>query len=73
LPAARKLKIGKRLLSEIEAYAAEQGCKRIFLSTTPFLDAAIRLYEKSGFRRVPGSEHDLFGTPLFTMEKHLSH
>ena len=72
LPTARKSKIGTRLLEEIEAHAAEQGCKRIFLSTTPFLEAAIRLYEKFGFRRVQGSEHDLFGTPLFTMEKYTS-
>jgi GNAT superfamily N-acetyltransferase len=72
LPGARKLNIGTRLLTEIEGYAAEQGCNRIFLSTTPFLHAAIWFYEKSGFRRVPGSEHDLFGTPLFTMEKYLS-
>jgi putative acetyltransferase len=72
LPAARKLNIGTRLLQEIETYACEQKCKRIFLSTTPFLHAAIRLYEKSGFRRVPGSNHDLFGTPLFTMEKRIS-
>lgn len=69
LPTARKSNIGTRLLQETEAHAAEQGCTRIFLSTTPFLHAAIRLYEKFGFRRVPGSEHDLFGTPLFTMEK----
>jgi ribosomal protein S18 acetylase RimI-like enzyme len=72
LTTARKSKIGSKLLEVIEAHAAEQGCKRIFLSTTPFLEAAIRLYEKFGFRRVPGSEHDLFGTPLFTMEKRSS-
>jgi ribosomal protein S18 acetylase RimI-like enzyme len=72
LPAARKAKIGSRLLEQTEAHAAEQDCERLFLSTTPFLEAAIRLYEKFGFRRVQGSEHDLFGTPLFTMEKHMS-
>jgi GNAT superfamily N-acetyltransferase len=72
LPTARKLKTGSRLLEELEAHAAEQGCKRILLSTTPFLHPAIRLYEKFGFRRLQGSEHDLFGTPLFTMEKYIS-
>ena len=72
LPAARNLQIATRLLDEIQNYAAEQGCRRISLSTTPFLHAAIRLYETSGFRRVQGSEHDLFGTPLFTMEKCIS-
>ena len=70
LPDARRLKVAARLLNEVERYASETGCRRMFLSTTPFLDAAIRLYEKSGFRRMSGS-HDLHGTPLFMMEKFL--
>jgi hypothetical protein len=36
---------------------------------TPFLNTAIRLYEAFGFRRMNDGPHDLFGTPLFTMEK----
>jgi hypothetical protein len=39
------------------------------LSTTPFLNSAIRLYENFGFRRNEAEPHDLFGTPMFTMEK----
>lgn len=70
-PEARRLKVGALLLDQAEAFALEQGCSRVFLSTTPFLDAAIRLYEKSGFRRVEDGGHDLFGTPLFTMEKYI--
>ena len=71
-PRARGAGAGARLLAEVEQWAAENGCKRVFLSTTPFLHAAIRLYEQRGFTRTDGGPHDLFGTPLFTMEKAIS-
>jgi ribosomal protein S18 acetylase RimI-like enzyme len=71
LPAARGLRIGERLLQEVEAFARNQGHCRLLLSTTPFLAAAIRLYTRCGFRRCEGTD-DLFGTPLFTMEKALT-
>jgi GNAT superfamily N-acetyltransferase len=70
-PEARRLKVGALLLEQAERFALQQGCSRVFLSTTPFLDAAIRLYEKAGFRRVQDGGHDLFGTPLFRMEKYI--
>jgi len=41
----------------------------MLLSTTPFLDDAIRLYQRFGFERIREGPHDLAGTPLFTMEK----
>ena len=72
LPTARGLHIGELLLSEIQSLAMRIGCRRIFLSTTPFLDRAIRLYEKFGFERTDEGPHELFGTPLFTMEKTLA-
>lgn len=71
LPQRRGNRIGELLLTQIEEYAAREGCKRLFLSTTPFLDRAIRLYEKFGFNRSEEGPHELFGTPLFTMEKRL--
>jgi hypothetical protein len=43
----------------------------LLLSTTPFLSEAIKLYERSGFRRSTEGPRELFGTPLFTMEKQL--
>ncbi len=69
LPAARGLGVGRLLLEEIEGLAVASGCKRLFLSTTPFLNRAIRLYEGFGFQRTSDGPYDLFGTPLFTMEK----
>jgi putative acetyltransferase len=71
LPASKGLGIGRRLLETIEAFAAEEGCKRLFLNTTPFLSRAIGLYESFGFCVVDDGGHDLFGTPVFTMEKML--
>lgn len=72
IPAARGLGIGYLLLNEIDRFAVANGCDRLFLSTTPFLSRAIRLYEAFGFQRTNEGPHDLFGTPLFTMEKILS-
>jgi len=71
LPAARGQGIAGRLLEAVERFAQAHGYKRLFLSTTPFLADAIRLYEKSGFQRTDDGPHDLFGTPLFTMVKTL--
>lgn len=71
LPAARGNRIGERLLKEIEKYAVSNGYRRLTLCTTPFLDRAIKLYEKFGFAR-RGSA-DLFGTPILTMEKSLEY
>jgi putative acetyltransferase len=69
LPERRGGRLGELLLTRIQEYAVERGCKRLFLSTTPFLDRAIRLYERVGFTRTEEGPRDLFGTPLFTMEK----
>jgi GNAT superfamily N-acetyltransferase len=69
LPAARGSGTGSRLLQQAENWARREGIFTLFLSTTPFLDAAIHLYERSGFRRLERGSNDLFGTLLFTMEK----
>lgn len=71
LPNARGQKIGELLLAHLESFASARGFRRLFLSTTPFLSSAIRLYERFGFQRNGEGPHDLFGTPLFTMEKSL--
>jgi GNAT superfamily N-acetyltransferase len=84
LPEARGQGIGELLLDSIEQFAIGHGYQRLFLSTTPFLTRAIRLYAGQGFRRMQQDQqssaessetdsgpHDLFGTPLFTMAKDL--
>lgn len=72
VPNARGHKIGELLLANIEDFASARGFNRLFLSTTPFLNGAIRLYERFGFQRIAAGPDDLFGTPLFTMEKSLN-
>jgi GNAT superfamily N-acetyltransferase len=72
LPAGRGSGTGSQLLQHAETWAISQGIYTLFLSTTPFLHAAIHLYENSGFRRTERGPHDLFGTPLFIMEKIIS-
>jgi ribosomal protein S18 acetylase RimI-like enzyme len=71
LPKARGLRLGQLLLNQVEQFARERNCRRLVLSTTPFLHRAIRLYESTGFRRTDEAPHELFGTPLFTMAKNL--
>jgi putative acetyltransferase len=71
LPEARGHRIGELLLEHVERYARDHGHTRMYLSTTPFLDRAITLYERWGFRRDGAGPHDLYGTPLFTMVKTL--
>jgi len=71
LPAARGRRLGQALVRQAEAYAAAHGLRRVFLSTTPVLTDAIRLYERLGFVRSGDGPFDLYGTPLFTMVKEL--
>lgn len=69
LPAARGQRIGALLLEHVERFATTGNFHRLLLSTTPFLHRAIRLYEQFGFQRTAAGPDDLFGTPLFSMEK----
>jgi GNAT superfamily N-acetyltransferase len=71
-PASRGHGIAKRLIDRVDAFAIEQSRGRVYLSTTPFLAAAIRAYERAGFRRTDRGPNELFGTPLFSMEKEVS-
>lgn len=70
-PDSRASGVGGLLLTTVESHAIRQGARRMYLSTTPFLDRAIRLYERFGFQRSDEGPLDLFGTPLFTMTKSL--
>lgn len=70
-PAARGKRIGRKLLDYAEGFALKKKLRCLFLSTTPFLSRAIKLYEDYGFRHHDEGPDNLFGTPLFTMLKHL--
>lgn len=72
LPTERGHGLGRLLLHEVETFAHAHQATRMFLSTTPFLARAIRLYEQFGFERSDDGPHELFGTPLFTMVKTLA-
>jgi ribosomal protein S18 acetylase RimI-like enzyme len=67
-PGARGSGIGARLLNTVEAFAAAHRYRRLLLNTSPFLLAAVELYERHGFRYT-GEQPDLFGTQLLTMAK----
>jgi len=71
IPSARGLGAGARLLAHVCDVAAAARAPRVFLSTTPFLASAIRLYRAFGFVRTEDGPDHLCGTPLFTMEKRL--
>ncbi|MEK6335286.1 MAG: GNAT family N-acetyltransferase [Acidobacteriota bacterium] len=70
-PTARGQRIGELLITEVEKFSRLKNLRRLFLSTTPFLHRAIRLYERLGFQRIDEGPDNLHGTPLFTMEKFL--
>lgn len=71
-PSARGRGVGTALLATTEGYALLQhGCCYLFLTTTPFLLGAIRLYLRFGFLRTDDVPPDLFGTPLIAMRKRL--
>ena len=67
----RGRRVGEMLLIEAEKYAAANNCSRLFLGTTRYLESAIRLYERMGYRRLEELE-DFFEMPLIIMEKFLN-
>jgi putative acetyltransferase len=52
-PAARRLGVGRRLLAALEERAAAQGLRLLRLETGTRQPEAIRLYESSGYERIP--------------------
>lgn len=54
LPEARGIGAGAAMMSRCLAAAREAGFTRCYLETLTGMDAAQRLYERSGFRRIDG-------------------
>ena len=71
MPSARGRGVATRLLETVEQFAVDRGASRLALTTTPFLTAAIQLYERVGFVR-QSQRLELHGTPLFAMVKPLT-
>jgi N-acetylglutamate synthase-like GNAT family acetyltransferase len=72
LPECRGRGVASSLMAAVERFALQNRARRLFLTTTPFLDDAIRLYSRLGFERSGDSPLDLYGTPLFEMTKYLN-
>lgn len=58
----RGLGLGRLMMSHAIDFCRERGYKRVFLTTLPGLDAAMRLYELYGFARVGQSETTFHGS-----------
>lgn len=52
-PEARRLGLAARLLTVVEADALGRGVRRIVLETGTLSEAAISLYERCGYQRIP--------------------
>lgn len=62
--------VGHKLLDAIDEYAASQNAIRIFLYTTYFVPAAVKLYEKHGYKWVRDTTaEEWYGTPGLEMDK----
>lgn len=71
-PEAQGLGVGHKLLDAIDEYAVSQKATRIFLYTTYFVPAAVKLYEKHGYKWVRDTTaEEWYGTPGLEMEKTL--
>jgi GNAT superfamily N-acetyltransferase len=72
VPAARGHGVGRALLDEAVALGRRRREDRLYLSTTPFLHDAIRLYRAAGFVLQPDEgPFALHGTPLQTWQRAL--
>jgi DNA-binding MarR family transcriptional regulator/GNAT superfamily N-acetyltransferase len=69
-PSARGLGVGRRLLTELETYAARAGVTRLRLETNDSLTEAITLYRSAGYAEVEPFSDDPYARHWF--EKPLS-
>ena len=70
LPEFRGSGVAASLLDAIEAWLRSSACTRVTLDTTMPLAAAMRFYEKHGYRR-SGETTDFFRMPLIEYVKNL--
>jgi DNA-binding MarR family transcriptional regulator len=65
---ARGLGLGRRLLIELEAWAAQRGARAVRLETNRALTEAIALYRSAGYREVPAFNDEPFAHHWFEKE-----
>lgn len=53
LPSVRGFRVGRCLLGELERHASRSGLERLILVTGIRQHRALRLYERSGYTRIP--------------------
>jgi GNAT superfamily N-acetyltransferase len=71
-PSARGHGVGERLVAAVVDWAIAAHATRLTLSTTPFLTASRRLYQRCGFVADPErAGADLHGTPLIALVRRL--
>ncbi len=58
LPQARGIGLGKRLMTQCHDEAKTLGFKQVYLETMPELTIAVPLYEKMGYKYLPGALGD---------------
>ncbi|MEU5942681.1 GNAT family N-acetyltransferase [Micromonospora sp. NPDC047548] len=66
----RGLGIGRRMLSELERYAAERGWTAVRLDTNRHLSEAIAMYRSTGYRGTEAYNTEHYAHHWF--EKHLT-
>jgi GNAT superfamily N-acetyltransferase len=69
-PRARGFGLGRRLLKELERYAADMGVTVLHLETNQTLSEAIELYRHSGYQEVEAFNDEPYAHHWF--EKRLS-
>jgi DNA-binding MarR family transcriptional regulator len=67
---ARGLGIGRRLLTELEAWAARRGARAVRLDTNRALTEAIALYRSAGYLEVPAFNDESFAQHWFEKSLH---
>jgi DNA-binding MarR family transcriptional regulator/GNAT superfamily N-acetyltransferase len=67
-PAVRGLGVGRRLLAELEARAAEADARTVRLETNRALSEAIQLYRSAGYREVPPFNDEPYAHHWFEKE-----
>lgn len=67
LPQYRRECLGGKLFEEMRARAQEQGVRRLYLHTHPFLPGAVEFWETRGFGVVRVEKDDVWKTTHMDM------